>query len=351
MILRLVLALVLAGCGGAKVRPDSAPSPVDINHHTVLLETDCNGVQRTGFGQAGCSWTPEETPAGTLTVHTPLPGSIQAVGRDCGVDETQFHPEKGGSFKFDLSRWAKKMDTRATEFCRVNLFVRWQLPQGMTSEYVLKGMTGRVYLRRTRPGSHRPRFQWIPEAGGLGEQNGIAWSQFRAMSATDLQTASEPLRLVIDLPSPVVRGKYRLWGCSHGEPGADFQGGRITVGRDVLLGSQSQAGACDLFGYAVGVLEDGSTYDADLVVPYEVFRADAQKLATNVRLEGDQVCYDTENTVSLAVLNHGDENQASNKLSDCFKLPADGKARLGFFTHQGRAVYAVIEGGTITYLQ
>lgn len=343
-----LILLLLSGCAGAKIRYDAAPAPIDLNQHTVLLETDCNGVNRIDFGQAGCSWRPDEAKTGTLTVHTPLPGSIQLVGRECGVDETAFHPEQGGSFKYDLARLAQKMEDSRSEYCRINIFVRWQLPAGMSSEYVLRGMSGRLYLRKTRPNASKPALSWTPATGGLGPLNGLAWAQFRASSVL---ATSEPLRLKVQLPGKAAAGKYRAWGCGHGAENADFQGDSFALDRETLVGAAPQMGACDLFGYAVANMEDGSRYDGDLVVAYEVFDVKAQKLAVNVRMEGSKVCYDAEDTVSLAVLNYADTNKGSNKLSDCFSMPEDGHARLGFFTHQGRAVYAVLENGTVTYLQ
>lgn len=340
--MKWLILLLLAGCSGAKVRYDAAPSPVDLNQHAVLLETDCNGVNRLGFGQAGCSWN--EKIEGTLTVHTPLPGSIHLISRQCGIDQTDFHPEKGGSFKYDLGKLAENIES----FCRINIFVTWQLPQGMTSEYKLRGMTGRVYLRRHK--GEKPLLSWSPPTSSLGVNHGVHWAQFRAFG-TDVVETSEPMKLIVDLPKSMQRGKIRLYGCGHGEQDREFSGNQLSVPRDTLITEKPQKGACDLFGYVVGIAEDGSVYDSELVVSYEVFEVNALKLAASVKIDGKKVCYNTEDSVSLAVFNHGETNEASNKLSDCFSIPQDGKGRLGFFTHQGRAAYAVIDGGKVEMLQ
>lgn len=341
LLVALLAALILvgfSGCKSAKVRYDAAPSPVDLNQQTVLLETTCNGVVRAGFGQAGCAWRADELPEGKLTVHTPLPGSIQLYSRECGIDETAFHAEKGGSFEYELARL---MPADAT-FCRVSLFVRWQLPEGMTSDFKLRGMLGRLYLRRARKNAALVPVQW---EGATTGTLGVAWAQFRAVDRAD------PLGLVMRLPKKVVAGKWRLYGCGHGVDQADFQGDTIRVTREQLLGAQPKKGSCDLFGFAVGLLEDGSPYDGDLAVSYEVFDSTALKLATSITIEKDEVCYEAEDAVSLALISANGKTLASNKLADCFQMPTGGRARLGFFTAQGRASYAIVEGGKVEYLQ
>lgn len=339
-IIQLVLLCTVLGCAGAKVRYDAAPSPVDQNQHTVLMEVDCgDGVLRPGFGQVGCNFEPGKE-AGSVTIHTPLPGSIAMISRACGVDQTDFHNDKGGSFKYDL----KPLFPDGPNACVIDVFVAWQLPPKLTSEYPLRGMIGKIYLRRRQSGQGSVGFEW--SSGEKGD--GIAWSQFRELASRDGQPvlATEPLSLKMKSPVPVTRGLYRLYGCGQGVSEASFVGDTITLERDTLLGPNPKKSGCMLFGWMTGIAADGSTVSADAVAGIEIFGAKVMKLAASVRAENGQICYDAENSVSLAVLNYGKSNEGSNDLSHCFKAPA-GLARLGLFTHQGRALYALIEDGQI----
>ena len=336
------LALILQGCAGlmgAKVRYDAAPSPVDNNQYTVLMEADCgDGVTRAGYGQVGCSYPAGSLATGRVTIHTPLPGSIALISRACGIDQTDFHNDKGGSFQYDI---APLFPVSATT-CVLDVFVSWQLPPKLTSEYPLRGMVGKIYLRRRGAGQTAASMSW---SNGK-KASGIAWNQFREVGRDVV--AGEPLALELLAEKPVVAGQYRLYGCGAGVADGAFTGTSISVTRDQLIGLQPKKGGCLMLGYVVGRTADGQVVNEDVAVGTEVFGLRIVKVAAQVRVEEGQVCYDAEDAVSLAVLNYGSTNQGSNRVSDCFKLP-DGvaSARLGLFTHQGRTLYALIENGQL----
>jgi len=323
---------------GAKVRYDAAPSPVDHNQHTVLMEIDCgDGVSRAGYGQVGCSFGGQV--AGSVTIHTPLPGSIAMISRACGIDQTDFHNDKGGSFRYDLSG----IFPEGPSSCIIDVFVSWQLPPKLTSEYPLRGMLGKIYLRRRGAGQAATPMTW----SNFKEASGVAWNQFREVGREVV--AGEPLALKLRAATPVVAGKYRVFGCGQGVAEGDFSGTDIAVSREQLIGVAPKQGGCLMLGYVVGRTSSGSLVNQDLAVGVEVFGVKVIKVAAQVRVEGRKVCYDAEDAVSLAVLNYGSTNQGSNAVSHCFDMP-DGvnSARLGLFTHQGRALYALIENGQLT---
>lgn len=329
-----LLALVI-GCAGAKVRYDAAPSPIDENYHTVLLEADCgDGVHNPGFGQVGCSWAPTEKPHGSLTIHTPLPGTISLYSRTCGVDLRDFHAEEGGSFSYDFS----DLMPYGISSCVVEVYVTWQLPPKMTTEYPLRGMTGRVYLRQ-RPGMSEAVLI-APERTVPG--SGVSWMQFRESAAK----SSEATKVILQVPKAVKNGSFRLAGCGLGVQSAPFNGTSVSVSRETLLGDSPKKGRCVMFGHVKGLHEDGSIADYDAMFGVEVFGVTTQKLSASVLVQSGKVCYEAENSVTAAILHYGNTNKGSNKLKDCFDLPAED-SRLGFFTHQGRATYAIIEAGAI----
>lgn len=336
----LIILLLLSGCMGAKVRYDAAPSPVDNNQHTVLMEIDCgDGLSRAGYGQVGCSYSGEKAISGRVTIHTPLPGAISMVSRACGVDQTDFHGDKGGSFQYDLA----PLFPAGVTACVVDVFVSWQLPPKMTTEYPLRGMLGKIYLRRRMPDQSPAEMTW---SNGK-RATGIALNQFREVGREPV--AGEPLSLEINATKSIVAGKYRVFGCGQGVADGDFVGSKILVTREQLVGPSPKKSGCLMFGYVVGRAADGSTINQDLTVGVEVFGMRVLKVAANVTVDGQKVCYEAEDAVSLAVLHYDGANQGSNKAAACFTMP-DGvtSARLGLFTHQGRAVYALIDNGQLT---
>lgn len=343
LLISLILVVIsILGCKG-EVRYDAAASPIDTNYHTVLLESDCDGSLRRGFGQIGCSWGADEPVSGKLTVYTPLPGKISMYSRACGIDHTEFHSQSGGAFRYDLSELLPaKFPT-----CIIDVFVSWQLPADMTSEYPLRGMSGKIYLRRRAAGTSQVSLQFAKDV----ERKGVSWAQFREV-AKEIQESrvAEPLELKMLATKPVDNGAYRLFGCGQGVASSALNGDTAIIQRDELLGPSPKKSSCVLFGFMLGKTATGETVNDDAMVGVEVFNVTNQKLAVNLWIDQGRVCYEAESSVSLAVLNHDGGTQFSNKLDDCLYLPvsANSITRLGFFTAQGRAYYATIQNNQIT---
>lgn len=351
MLVFLVCLLVMltTGCAGAKARYDGAISSIDAHHNTLFSEINVNGALKSGFGQTGWSYQHGESPHGTLIIHTPLPGTVYLLGDRCGVDASHFQPEKGGSLKFDLSQLIDEWVPSMT-YCKINVHVQWQLPEGMSSEYPLAGMIGKAHLRFRPDGRLPMSLKWTPGISGDNETTGVAYAQFRESGAIQI---AQPVMLEASIPLPLESGVFTLYGCGHGVQNIPFTGSTISVSRETILGKNTSAGqSCTLFGFIRGYDADGLLYEYDGVVGVEVFSRKAQKLSGLVEVrESGEVCYQAEDETSVVVLNFDDTNQASFKLEHCFKPPPGGKARLGFFTVKGRAFYAKIDGSEVTYWQ
>lgn len=344
-IVASLLLPFMFGCATAEVRYDAAPSPLDENHHTLLLESDCgDGVKKTGFGQMGCSYGFKEPVVGSFTIHSPLPSVVKMYSKDCDIEISDFHGEAGGSFQYDLATGNKggPFLPAAVRACVVDIYVKWQVPPKMKQpQYELRGMSGRLYLRRRPENTEAASMRWLPSNIAT---KGISWAQVREFPGRDVVGQ---LQLEIAAPELIKSGKHRLYGCGKGIEGQAADGTNFLITREQLLGSTWNKGRCMYFGYSTGTSVFGSWIDADAVLGVEIHGTGVQHLASDLRVTETEVCYDTESAVSLAVLNYGATNRASNKVRDCFKLPEDGNARLGLFTHKGRALYAIIEAGKI----
>jgi len=347
------LVVILASCGGANVRYDGAPSPASVNHNTVLLEVvTARGGRQLGFGQAGISFGADEAVSGSLIIHTPLPGAVTLYSSRCGIDQKDYHPENGGAFHYDLANLFEQVPY-TVQSCVVSIHVTWELPKGWKSEYPLEGMTGKLYYKRGGTGSSAPTLQWIPQYKNIAAMNGVGFAQFRSSVTRDDQPfpVSEPLVMKIKLTKRVVKdGKWRLYGCDQGIELADFAGDEILVSRDSLIGMKPVMGGCLMLGWAVGTTEDGSKLDDDFAVGVEVFDYSVMHVSGKVTVTDSEICYQTENTVTGCVLNHGNTNELSNDLEHCFKRPTEPNPILGCWTHKGRAVYAAINGTEVEYI-
>jgi hypothetical protein len=351
LLLLLALPLLLSGClNNPEVRYDAAPAPIDENHLTLLLEGTCgDGSFSRGMGQFGCSWAKEEKAKGYFVVHTPLPGVVKITSKECGIEIADFRGEQGGSFLYDIATGNKggPMLPAGITSCKLSIYVKWQPPKGMKKpEYELRGMLGEVYLRR-RPEAATPlSMRWAP-GGEL--HKGITWGQFReAVARSDERTS---LELELMPPEKIVDGAYRLYGCGKGienEKLLATSPSTYVIPRAKLLGDTYKKGGCFYYGYADGLGASGKWLKTDAVLAAAIYGVSVQHLAAKVTVEDGEVCYDTESAVSLAVLNYASTNKASNKLKGCFALPKDGNARLGLYTHKGRAHYTIIQDGQIT---
>jgi hypothetical protein len=328
-----LILLLLAGCSGIEVRYDAAPSPIDSNRHTVLLEIIQNDVSRLGFGQIGVSYADNEVPNGDLLVHTPLPGSISIYSNRCGIQTKEYHPENGGSFRYSLN----KLFAHVPEYirsCVVNIFVSWELPNGWVSEYKLEGMSGRLYYRRRNADMQAPKIEWIPQFKNVGETHGVAYGQFR-----EYLTLSEFMS----------GGEFYLTGCGH-DLKKTFTGSEVTFKREEVLGVETTMGECVLFGWVKGTMPTGNEMYWDIMIGASVYDSKAVLLSGNIRANEDEICYDAESAVTGCILNYNETNEISNKLSYCFDRPENTNPRLGCWTHKGRAVYGIINNNNVEYV-
>lgn len=328
----LVAGLTLTACGKVEMRFDPAPAPVDVGYYTLLFEKE----NKLTLGQIGVSLSHDEDARGSkVAAYSPLPGRAQVYSRACGVDYAEYI-DKPGRFEWDLGDWFPKDKS----FCIVDIFFQWELPKGMTTQYPIRGLAGRVYLRRRPATSTVAKLHW----NGGETADGIITAQFRALPAPTV--GGEPLALNVQASSPVQSGLWQLWGCDHGKKAQPFSGQDIVVSREDIIGA-GQKGSCVMFGFAVG---PGGQPNDDMVVAYDVYDKTNIKLSATATYDASsgKLCYTAEDSVSLVVFVDGKKNAASNKLQDCFS-GTDGK--VGFFTHKGRAVYAVLNGGVISWLQ
>lgn len=349
IIIWFVLFLVLVSCAHT-VRYDGAPSPLDINRHTVLLEIERDGVTHLGYGQIGMSYGHTEVPHGKLFVHTPLPGSVFLYSERCGISEKGYHAINSGPFHFDMEQLFGQVPPDINA-CIVNVLVSWELPPRWTSDYPLRGMSGRLYFRRRMPNQSPATLTWYPQYKNIGPMVGVGFGQFRAVAEQPLRESGnlypirEPLLAVVKTTKPVVSGgKYRLFGCGQPAIEQDFVGDEIRLTRAQLIGENPQVGNCQLLGWIKGIAADGSPVENDIMIGVEIFGSKAQLLSAEFTATDSEVCYAVENSVTGCVLNFRNENSISGKLQDCFKKSDDAKyMRMGCWTHKGRAVYGIID--------
>ena len=294
MVRLILMVLLLSGCSSAPViRYDPNPAPLDVNYHTALIES-CGKIS---MGLSGCNYPTD------IAVYSPLPGSITLHSKECGIDRKIYHP-KGGRFSFS------NLIPEDARFCVISIYSSWELPQGMTTEFPLRGQSGKVYYLKTEPLPMR----WDPPHEILGRELGVAFNQLRENRGA----------IVIELPEKEA-GAYEIHGCGHAVTGM-YDTDKVEIPTDGL--SSFEQGSCYLFGKVGGRL---------IGVGLNIFGKQNVKLAADVRLgPKGEVCYSADDTVSLVAFN----GEGKFKREACFKA---GVGPIGFFTHQGRATYAYID--------
>lgn len=339
--LLLLPLLFLFGCAGAdiKVWPDPNPAPLDVNFHNLLVDATCaKGPQS---GQIGCSLPyNEDLSKQWLTIFSPLGGSLRVYSRTCGADKN-YYLSKGEIFNIPLD----DLVPPKADFCTFSIYMRWEKPPQLKTEVPFRGQSAKFYVRMRPQGTQPATLMWTPPQGGTKEAKGILYAQFRAL--TTAVGHREPVLLQIKTSSSVTRGKYQLWSEAKkiGIKTGDFSGDEIFISRDDLLGP-AKVDSYELTGWAVGV--NRLDLNDDFRVAVDIFRYDTVPLTAKIYFSGDEVCYETESTVSLVVISNNEE--ASNNSKGCFSKP-EGDAVMGFFTNVGRATYAIVSGDKITWLQ
>lgn len=340
---RLPVALLtglflLIGCAGADIiiRNDPAPAPIDTGFHNALLETSCGPA--LAMGQAGCSFGHDESLDNqTLSVVSPLGGSVSIYSRECGYERRNVIAE-GGRVSYRI----KDMVPPGIGFCRFTIFTVWEKPPKIKTEVPVRGQSGEFFVRIRPEGTEAAHLAWTPVQGLHNEGAGILYSQFREVASP--LGLDEPILLKIRPSKEVDAGKYQLFSHAKGIgiKEADFAGDEISVPRDAILGTGAK-GSYALAGWAIG-----KGLDDDFAVIVNIFDVKNLRLAAEIEPRASEVCFKTESTVSLVVLSGVDK--ASNDTEGCFKRPP-GRAIMAFFTNVGRAAYAVIDGDEVTWIQ
>ena len=173
----------------------------------------------------------------------------------------------------------------------------------------------------------------------------MAFSQFSADGAM----GDEPILLEVFTSKSVGLGRYQLWSEAKqiGVQNTEFSGEEILIPRKALLGP-GELGFYTLAGWAR--TKEVSTLielDNDFVVGMNLHHPHIKKLAVDVHFTDTEVCFITENVVSLTVLS--DSDKISNEIEDCFDRPV-GEAYMFFLTNVGRAAMAEIDGAAGEYI-
>jgi len=349
-LITLLLCVQLIGCQSREVRRDPSPSPLDVNYHAALVE----GWANVARGQAGGSyaWNQDIPDEETIRLHSPLGGDIKLFSRQCGIDWPAYK-KAGGVFDWKINELFPPL----VNFCVLDVIVSWELPEGFTTEYPIRGIRGQYYFRRRPDGADPAKMQWAPQVGLQREFTGIVFAQFRAYSDNEVvhpiakpKTVNEPVMLRVSLTHPVGKqgGLWKIQGCGNETNGMLVEGQeRIEIKRSALIGNKPVMGTCVLFGYAV----DGDLLNDDFIVVASIFGVRHVHLGGDARIEGEgderRVLFDAGNTVSVITYGH---NEASNDLSGEFKYDPNAMG-LGLFTHVGRAAYGVQVDGRIEWVQ
>ena len=336
-LLSILVLLALIGCAGMdiEIRPDPHPSPLDKNYHNLLMKSSCESGY--SVGQAGCSVEEgEDLSKKTIQILTPLGGSVQVYSRECSVDRKDFIP-KGQILSYSL----KELVPAGAQFCTFSIYTYWEKPASIQTEVPVRGQSGKFYVRVRPKGRAAAKMAWTPQQGVIKQNEGVIYSQFRA---TERNEHREPVLLEIAAQS--FPGMFQLWSEPKqiGLKSTNYNSSNIQVNRDKIVPNQ-KTGSYILAGW---ILPDDHVNVEDMVVAIDVFGQDVSKLSGSLNFNAKQVCFETENTVSLVVLSGVEK--ASNEVKGCFPKPT-GDQVMAFFTNVGRAAYAFISGDKYVWIQ
>lgn len=336
----ILLTLVLVGCGTVvEIRNDPSPAPIDQNYHTMLMSTTCG--EKYSMGQAGCSlaWDADLS-AQSLSVLSPLGGSVLVYSAACGVDRKDYIPQ-GQIITYKLS----ELVPPGVQYCTFSLYTYWEKPPEIQTEVPFRGQSGKFYVRIRGHDVGAAQMSWTPQQGVSKVYQGLIYSQFREAD----QPSRDPILLNIAPTVSVTNGFYQLWSESKkiGVKKTAYSGQQIQIQRDQIMGD-GKVGSYILPGWTVSAAGEPNYLDNDMIAAVEIFGKSAPKLSGVITIFAGQVCYETENTVSLVLLSGVEK--ASNKTKDCFPRPATD-AIMGFYTNVGRAAYAFISGEKYTWIQ
>lgn len=338
------LLVMIQGCSSPDliIREDPNLSPTKTNYYTMIFETVCNGKKRISFGQAGCSLDYDsDLSKHSVTVVSPLGGSLVVTSDATKFDKTYIL--RAG----ERQTWTlDQLIPRQAEFATYVFYSHWEKPEEIKIEVAVEGQRGLFYYRLRPKGASPAILNWTPKGSATNESiPGMAFSQFRANGQSD-----EPTLLSIETTQMVGLGRYQLYNEAKqiGIKNTEFSGDEILLSSTPLLGPQTP-GTYNLFGWARTETVGAVTLlqlDNDFVVPIVLFDRHTKKLAASVKFTEEEVCYLTENVVSLVAIS-GIE-KASNDIEGCFPRPT-GEALLFFYTNVGRAALIKLDGAGGTY--
>lgn len=335
----LLSLFLLAGCVGADVviREDKNMSPLDGNYLTMAFRTVCEGETRTTFGQAGCSMAWDgDLEKQSVSIVAPLRSSITVKSKTTGYYKT-FIVDPAEILTIPLS----ELVAPQTEFATVSFFSKWEKPDKVKTEVPLRGQEGRFYFRLRPKGSEPAELTWTPNGTATAHAGlGMGFSQFSADGAL----LREPILLSVKFSQAASDGRYQLFSEAKqiGVKNTPFSGEEILIPRSKIVGP-GIVDSYTLAGWAV----DKSGLDNDFVAGISLYNPHIQKLGIKIWFTEKELCYSTENVVSLVALSSVEK--ASNDIEDCFPRPK-GEAFLFAFTNVGRAAMAEIDGTKGTYV-
>lgn len=348
IILGLMLLSTLGGCAGAdiKVPNDASPAPLDTSYHNILMDATC--APGISAGQIACSLPyNEDLSKHSVTIFSPLGGSLDLVGHSCGVDKS-IYLSQGEKHVIPLDELVPPQ----AEFCTISVFMRWQKPKALKTEVPFRGQSGKIYIRLRPYGTDPATMSWSPIETVPRESVGIIAGQFRGLAPSLVgpgRQDREPIMLRVKTTKSVKSGRYQLWSEAKklGVKDSAYSGQEIMISREAILGTVA-SGGYTLPGWAIAAGDQMLSLDNDFVASIDVYRWDTKKLAAKAWFNGQKVCFEGETVIALAAMSGIDK--AMNASSGCFERPS-GEAILALFTNVGRASYALIQGETITWLQ
>ena len=310
---------ILAACTSTEIREDVSPAPIDTNYNTLLLRVDCNGHTTHNFGVAGCAIGNLEEPKGSVRIYTPLSGSISVLSKNCGLDEKYFI--KDGVNYFDLSM-AELFQSKAP-FCVVDFLYSWDLPDNITTEYPLRGATGKLAFRR-RDKFHKPAL--------VGTQVGVGAIQKRSFNSDVLFAPKN----IVEIRSQISNGSYTYSGCGLDKPVEEMSGNKFEIDTNEFIFHDLYNPSCVIFGR----IKKGTQLEEFTLLATQ-FKNETIKLSADViHSVENEICYEAEDAVSIAALITSDNSEASMKTKACFKTKS-GNYTIGFFSHKSRAAYFI----------
>lgn len=330
----VIACIFLTGCAGVDIviREDTAPSPLFKNYLTMAFETICEGEKVVSFGQSGCSVDfDSDLSKSSISIIAPLRMSLTVRSKGTGYDR-RFLLNAGEKRTFQLN----EIIPRLTEHAVYDFVTKWEKPDSVKTEVALLGQHGRFYFRLRPKESEAANLIWQPEGSAtIKTLPGMSFSQFRATGPVD-----EPIMLEVHTSQSVGIGRYQLYSETEqiGIKNTEFSGDEILVPQSAIVG-KGKTSSYTLAGWATSQELSLQKLDNDFIVGINLFDKSVEKLSASIEFTETEVCFKTENTVSLVAYSASDK--PSNEIEGCFKKPAE-ESYMIFLTNVGRSALAHI---------